>query len=326
MKQSLESSNKVCYLLLNIGIPTSDSRIIHLEGEEKRFSLKDQIKSAKKACKKMGVKIRVLEIRTNDSKHLRFVFHDPYFRKDDKRVTKAIESFLFSLSLFTPTFIGDNFISNYCFPSNLVHDNLYILGPELVNFEETRPYEEKVLSSPVSDLLSFGVSGSHSDYMRAWSFSHVVFFNNHLFNAVRFCVNSQKNFYISPGEIDELVENSGEQAKNSIEQNILEDALISSFKAVEAILGDLPKKDTKLLNKVLEIGLDPHELVGYVDKKPLYLHIREMENFRNSKSAHGRSLNRDITFLELKEFQECATTIVYYGIRSELKKQTNREW
>jgi len=326
VRKSLEATDKVCYLLLNVGIPTSGSKFISWEdGVEETFSIKEQITIAKSACKKMGVTLRIIEVRINQSKNLRFVFHIPYFRRDDERVTKAIESFLFSLSLFTPTYISDDFIAYYCFPSSFVHNNLYISGDELVRYEKTRPFEKKVLSSPVSDLLSFGVSGSHYDYMRAWEFSPILFSNNHLFNAARFFVNSQKNFYISPGEIDELVENSDEQARNSIEQNILEDALISSFKAVEAILGDLPKKDTKLLNKILEIGLDPHEMVGFVDKKPIYLHIREMESFRNQKSAHGRSLNRNITFLDIKGFQECARTIVYYGIHSELEKQRKED-
>jgi len=321
-RKLFKSTNKVCYLLLDIGVPTDGTKIILLGSREERYSLKDQILIAKKACKKMGVRLRVLEVRTEEYKHLRYVFHTPYFRKDDKKVTKAIESFVFSLSLFTLTHISDNFKTHYCFPSFLVHDDLYLLGPELVNFEETRPYKDKLLSSPTSDLLSFGVSGSHHDYMEAWKFSSVVFSKDHLFNAARFLVNSQKHF---SGEINELIENPDEQADNSLEQNILEDALISAFKAIEAILGDLPKKDTKLQNKILEIGLDPFEMVGYVDKQPLYLHIREMENFRNQKSAHGRGLNRDITYLELEGFQECARTVVYHGIRSELEKQSNKD-
>ncbi len=314
----MKTTNKVCYLLLNIGASAWDSRVADSEGNEKIFSQKDQVQVAKKSCRKMGVKVEFIEIRDKEKNfdtQKRFVLRMPYFRKDDVKITKIIESFVFSLELFIgPSYVGN---THYCFPAELVHNGSYILASDLVALEERKRFYERISSS---DLLSFGISGGQSDYINAWKFSSVVFSEENLFNAVRFLANSQQKFYIYPGELDEIIYGPNENARSSLQQNSLEESLISSFRAIEAVLGNLPTKDTKLFSKMLKIGLDPQEPVGYTDHQPLYKHIRKAEKFRNSKSAHGRSTERDITLLDMQEFQECARLVVYYGLISKTDK------
>lgn len=320
-KRKYRSTNKVCYLVLDIGIPQHPAKVFFEDGIEETFTIKDNLLQARKACKKMGIKVRAIEIRDDEKDGLvskRYVFHNPYYRRDDEKIVKASESFLFSLSLYIPVSTNKNLLENYCFPSFLVHENEYIIDKELIDFEKNRPYDQRILDFPSLDLFSDTISGGHYDYIKAWKFAIVAFYNPKLFNAIRFFRNSQKNFYVFPGQLDEIINNPNEKANNSLEQNIFEDTLLNSFKAVEAIIGHLPKKDKKLFSKLYEISLDPYEMVGYGTPRPIYIFIREMEKFRDTKSAHGSNLWRDITVLELLNFQEFARTIVYYGFIKKL--------
>jgi hypothetical protein len=76
------------------------------------------------------------------------------------------------------------------------------------------------------------------------------------------------------------------------------------------VIGDPPKDDRRFFAKLAELGLDPKEQVGYLEKMPFEGMIRRMNEARDKRSAHGSTRNRTISVSELLEFQNCARTIV----------------
>ena len=56
--------------------------------------------------------------------------------------------------------------------------------------------------------------------------------------------------------------------------------------------------------------MDPHEEVGYVEKNPIQRVIRQMNEARDKKAAHGSTPNRRIPNADLLNFQACAEVIV----------------
>jgi hypothetical protein len=114
---------------------------------------------------------------------------------------------------------------------------------------------------------------------------------------------------VYPGGIDEVTHDDVCPHSASMRSRF-EDALHNSFKAVEAIIGDPPKDDRRLSEKLKKIGINFDEPVGYRVKEPIGTVIRSMSAARDKKSAHGNTRHRSITPAELLEFQACAHLVV----------------
>jgi hypothetical protein len=144
----------------------------------------------------------------------------------------------------------------------------------------------------------------------AWRIAAVTFGDAALFDATRFLHRSYENFSVSPGGISEVLSDPDNPSKTGAVQNNFEDALHSAFKAIEAVIGDPPKDDRRFFAKLAELGLDPKEEAGYLEKMPFERMIRRMNEARDKRSAHGSTRNRRISAAELLDFQTCAETIV----------------
>jgi len=105
------------------------------------------------------------------------------------------------------------------------------------------------------------------------------------------------------------------------EQSRFENALISSFKVIEAIIGDPPGDDRKFHRKLRSIGVDPHELVGYRDKKPIHEVIREMNIARDKKSADGSTPDRSIAVANMLGYQACSRYVLIYALENYLGEE-----
>jgi hypothetical protein len=132
-----------------------------------------------------------------------------------------------------------------------------------------------------------------------------------------FLKTSQENFHVWTGQIDQAVEDAQVTAENVFQQSRLENALQDNFKAVEAIIGDPPKNDEKFFGKIKSFGIDPNMIFGLEDK-PIHQVIRDMNDARDKKAAHGSTQNRAITVGELLVFQNCARFMVLQACKSEL--------
>jgi hypothetical protein len=151
----------------------------------------------------------------------------------------------------------------------------------------------------------------------AWGIARALYDNQYLFNSANFLKSSQEKFFVWPGQLDEVIEDTS-IAKAGWEQTRLEDALLNAYKTVEAIIGDIPKDERKYFSKLESIGIDPHETVGYAPKKELHIVIREMNDQRDKKAAHGRTPNREITIGSMLEYQACARYVLVSAIENYL--------
>jgi hypothetical protein len=199
---------------------------------------------------------------------------------------------------------------------NLIKNRKSVYLKELIQIEETRQWSERITEFPTSII---GSSTQFSPYSVeiAWKLAPLLFNNEKLLHAFRFLKTSQENFHVWLGQIDEAVEDAHVTAENVFQQSRLENALQDSFKAVEAIIGDPPKNDEKFFGKIKSIGVDPSMIFGLEDK-PIHQVIRDMNDARDKKAAHGSTQNRAITVGELFVFQNCARYIVLQACESEL--------
>ena len=158
----------------------------------------------------------------------------------------------------------------------------------------------------------------------AWEIAGLTFSDDSLFKAARFYSRSTDFFHISPGQINDVIATPALSPTTGSDQSRYEDALQNAFKAIEAVIGDLPKDDRKLFIKLKDIGLDPDELVGYRDKKSLYQTLRNMNEARDKKSAHGSTPERKITTFEMMNYQMCAACIIESALYNRLKEKANK--
>jgi hypothetical protein len=196
-----------------------------------------------------------------------------------------------------------------------------IRGRKEVNVDELEEGSRLVMgqvatSDSVRSLISSVSFITHDRVAVAWKISRALFIDQNLYNASRFLYASQHDFFLYPGQIDQAASLEDQIAESGWEQNILENAILNSFKVVEAVVGDPPSSDKKFYRKLRSIGVDPLEPVGYRDKKPIAEVIRDMNVVRDKKSAHGGTPYRDITVAEVLGYQTCAKYILMYAIEN----------
>jgi len=196
-----------------------------------------------------------------------------------------------------------------------VSDRDHISVDDLVSLEEARDAQNRMVSFP-NVTIATTISISSDRVEAAWRVASITFNNEPLFEATRFLKRSHDNFYVYPGEIPEVISDPGMSALTSYDQTRFEDALQNAFKAVEAIIGDLPKDDSKFFQRLRQIGVNPHEKVGFGKKRPLHQAIRDMNRARDKKAAHGSTRSRTIYVLELLDFQACSEHVVTTAIET----------
>ena len=308
------NDNRACYLLLqihikhyNIGKPLSTRCI-------------KSINVAKEAGKSLGIMIWPIRLiyKGHESGNYVYIFRYPRYKKDDLDAVIIGESYFLSLSFtFGPWADLDDTQFVYCFPSELIHDGTLFID-DLMEYEESRPYNERTIENPT---YTFGRSFSTSEYDMdaAWKITPYIYKNRKLKQSLRFLVESQENFFVWPGGIDDAIDQSDYIPKTSFEQIKFENALQNAFKSIEAIIGDPSKDDRKLFVKLREVGVDPTEKIG-LDQEPISEIIRKMNIARDKKAAHGSTFDRDITVGEMLDYQFCARYILLSAIEHELNE------
>ncbi|HAL16492.1 MAG TPA: hypothetical protein DCP32_07000 [Anaerolineaceae bacterium] len=311
----IKDSNLVCYLILELGIPSKTSRTDSPEELETMVS-------ARKAGKSLGINITSIQLSWGKSKMANsYLFHFPNYERNDEQAKLIGETFLHAISfIWGPHFEGYS-PSIFRIPKQLVHGKRFIEGEKLVQLEESREYNERTFSYPA---LQFRVGAIISPwyYDYAWKIMPILIQNQSLRRAIRYMCISQDNFYIFPGETQEVLDNFEDIARSDTERSKFEVALQNAFRTVEAVIGDPPKEDIKLHAKISAVGLDPSKLGGYKQKRSLAQTIRNMCDARDKKSAHGSTPMKDIAIGELFEYQDCAHYIVSTALENELKKKS----
>jgi hypothetical protein len=66
----------------------------------------------------------------------------------------------------------------------------------------------------------------------------------------------------------------------------------------------------------MAMGIDPCEPVGYTQKEPIAKVIRDMNDLRDTRVAHGSTPNRGIPLNQMVEFTECANYVVQQALEN----------
>jgi hypothetical protein len=284
--------------------------------------------AAKRAGKLFGIKVWAirLALKKGDIGNYRYVFGLPSLKRDDACAIRFAEAFMNAFSLAFGPLVDMRETAALVFPvaANTLRGKEHMFIEELVQIEESRPWHERTLEFPPSELAATFLT-DESYFELAWKMTPVIFKVESLGRAVQFLRASQDDFYVWPGQIDEVRNELGTLAKTGFEQSKLENALQNAFKSIEAVIGDPPKDDTRFFAKIREIGLDPDEEVGYTEKYPLHQVIRDMNKARDKKTAHGSTRQRGITIAEMLEFQACAHYIVMSAIRNKLDREISEQ-
>jgi hypothetical protein len=304
--------NRVCYLLLQVHIPSN-------EYPSPTLQFSESVKSAKIAGKKLG--ITILPLRLIINKHetngiFKYVFRYPRYKRNDSDALITAESFLLGLSFtFGPYMEPHETEFIFRFPAELIQGDM-IYMEDLILYEESQPYPERSIEFPAL-ALSRSFSTSSYSMNAAWKLAPIIRRNENIRQAAKYLSESQENFYVWPGGMDSAIEQSDYVPKSSYEQAKFENALHNAFKAIEAIIGDPSKDDNKLFMKLREINLDPREELG-LEKLPLYKIIRNMNRARDKKSAHGSISKKNISVGEMLDYQSCAHYVLYEAFEKEL--------
>jgi hypothetical protein len=189
----------------------------------------------------------------------------------------------------------------------------------LIKLQAARAPEELSIAFP-HVALAMVASTSEDRFEAAWRIASLVFRDQQLFEAVRFLKASRDDFFVSPGEVNEVAYGDEIVPRTSAAQTRFENALQNAFKAIEAVIGDPPRDDRKFFQRIREIGLDPNGEVGYGEKRPLHEAIRRANDARDKKSAHGRTGDRSIRVRELLNHQACAMCIIWAALEKKLGK------
>ena len=162
----------------------------------------------------------------------------------------------------------------------------------------------------VANILS-GFSGISDDIVAIALRSTIVLHSDQWIRmAAAFMSKSSHDFHVYPGQLDEALHEGDWQPPSAYELAQWESAFHNAYKAVEAIVGDPSKNETRFLTTLTRMGIDPTELVGYAVKEPISTVIRKMNELRDKRVAHGSTPARGIRMNQMVEFIECARYVV----------------
>ncbi|MBD3305484.1 hypothetical protein GF348_03850 [candidate division KSB3 bacterium] len=310
----LLDGNPVCYLLLYLGVPSN------VPASPSESHIKNTA-SAKRSGKKMGVKIWSMRLLwENGEGYLRYFFRLPRYSRDDELAVRVGESALYAMSVSSGPYLEEyQTLSVFRIPAEIVRGEECVGIEKLVQIEEARVPDDRITDYPAGTLRAARFCSSAA-VDEAWRIAPAIFHSESLYHAARFLKASSDQFYIAPGQIDEVLRQPDLKAETGSEQTQMENALQNAFKAVEAVIGDPSKDDRKFFPKLKAVGLHPMGKVDYRTKTPIHQVIRDMNLARDKKSAHGSTSDRMISVCELMEYQACARHVLLSAIEKELGK------
>lgn len=329
-----------CYLLLNIPGPGGFS-------SGKPEVIAGEVKLANGAGRALGFRVRVARVAWQEGDSmLRYFFWFPRYRRDDSKAQRISECLLYALALVHgPVEPEDESALVLPVPAAVLRGAETIEGEKLLEVVPDGPLgkpgpfqltdltdERKVVEEwPLGNdaalfwkrILRSTFGWPHDYFDAAWKIAPVLMADEKLYSAVRFLKASQDDFYVYPGGVVEVLGTPEVSPATGFEQSRLENALQNAFKAIEALLGDLPRDDNKLFAKMTSIGLDPQEEVGHARDlgqhgTRLYEFLRKMNKARDQRAAHGSTTDRKITVFEMLDYQACARFVVWSAVEREL--------
>jgi hypothetical protein len=205
---------------------------------------------------------------------------------------------------------------------------LRMLGEEEITIRIRRPLpfsrnaysSAKRITQLVADPIGHGpyveneiykcLSTAPEPFATGWACASTILGNPKLHSALAFYSAGIRRFFMTPSQLVEAELNNSKLGSNLSILAAAEGAFQDMYKAIEAIIGQPPSDDKKLILKLLHAGCDPFADVGFGEKLNRLEAIRRVERIRNSRAAHGGSPDRGLAVLEIVACQIWAKEII----------------
>lgn len=266
------------------------------------------LEAMKEVERKLGIKMWSWPVFTkNDlrrkwARH-RIFFTEPKGRRDDSFAARLSENILLLCELFYgPHYRMDDKYFAFPFRFNRFKKNS---GIHLASLSRETT---SALNDPqfvfVEQLLQEYCGIPDDVVALAFRAAPLLQTNDNLRMATAFISKSQHDFNVWPGQLREAIHDGDWIPTGAYELAQWEAAFHNSYKAVEAIIGDPPKNEERFFSKLNAMGIDPAEEVGYTNKEPISKVLRDMNQIRDSRVAHGSTPKRGIRLNQMVEFRE----------------------
>ena len=214
------------------------------------------------------------------------------------------------------------------FASELFYGRPIAFGEEelVIRLVIQRPFEAVVFGLPIKKQLLPQIARSGPNLCKTssprctyigenilglgWARCPIILRESWIHDALAFYTASIRHIDFSPSQISEALDQGIKFASNRSHLAIAESAFQNAFKAIEALIGDPSKDESKLHFQIRAKGIDPDELVGWRDKLPIAQAVRKVSQIRDKRAAHGSTPNRGLMWLEVAEAQSCAAHLI----------------
>jgi len=244
----------------------------------------------------------------------RFMFSIRGGVEDDRLAQRFADATMASLALLTSISPQEPPLA-IRLPSNI------IVRGNIVRYEDIQKYHGAEIGTDLWFRLRSGIGVAATTLDEVWRVVPVVVQEEDVFDATSFYQASISDFCFLGDDIWEVLSDDLSAPFSSAERSRAENALLNAFKAIEAIVGDPPKDERRLRQKLREAGIDPEEPVGYQwggagpPKEPIIVKVGRMSSARDKRAAHARTgVDRTITYYELMDSQGCAQAVLSRAI------------
>lgn len=322
IEQPILDSDKVFYIILQLGyqeLPTASDR----------QGTRPLLNYAKRVCRQIGVQLWSIEIAHDHSRpFVHYAFHFPRYARNDVRAQTVGESLLAAVSILCGSMIDDSVAPVLRVPRHFVLEAPRVRSDNLLALEYQREWSERVIGSSGTELGS--VAYTYSKCIRsAWRALPALVRSRQAHLAAVFLCASYRDVDIRfadlPLEEMELMLKPADAFGQSRKEN----ALLNSYKAIEAIVGQPPSSMEKLAGRLQSVGVDAYTPIGYGQRRPLVQAIYDIEKLRNKKSAHGSTKDRSLALADVVACQWVAESVllgfVDFLLEHSYKDESNHE-
>jgi hypothetical protein len=151
---------------------------------------------------------------------------------------------------------------------------------------------------------------------RLFFYLPVVFKAPPLFDAIHFFENALSEYTFLGDDITYVLLNPQLGPRSAVERIRSEDAILNSFRCVEALVGE-PGNKTRFEARLRAAGIDPDERIGFRGQPQIAIRdkMRWLQELRDATCAHGKRRRlAPPTFLEVMEAQQLAGEIAYSAL------------
>jgi hypothetical protein len=169
------------------------------------------------------------------------------------------------------------------------------------------------------DLMTFKSKVVSAFFVSEQVVAHIFFYlpticrRDDLYDAAHFYAESVSDYQFLGDGVREVLDDPSRCPESKEDQVKLEGAVLNSFRAVEAVVGEPGKRQERFRRRLVDAGIEPGQQVGYSGEEQHTIgdRIQWLHDLRDATSAHGRRRRASpLTYLEVMEAQDVAQAVV----------------